>query len=436
MGAADDEDLPHLLQFLYNCPVGLVDFAADGAISLINPVAMQLLHAASKTPFVVNVLTALEGCAPELRNIIGAFAAPHGIVCDGHKIFIEAGAHDGSVEPKVLSCTVTKLSEQRFMACLTDISRQVAQERRLKQAETWFSTLLGDAEDFAVLTLDRAGRIESVSADLLQQIGIAEASVIGGTLDLFDAADPDDIGPLAEEMIAVARRDGWHLDERWIVQADGGRRRCQRLVVVQSGSDRADDGSILGFTAVLRTVAGPSFDSAKLRRLLRTDHLTGAVNRAHFFDVAERTFHACRRGGEPLSFLAIDLDRFKSINDTYGHATGDEVLKTIATTCRLALRSCDTFARLGGEEFVALLPGMDREPAMALADKIRRAVAALEIATPSGPLQITASLGSATLDPAVPNVAHLLAQADKALYTAKREGRDRVCAYDDAVVMA
>ncbi len=434
MGDERDDELSHLTQFLYTCPVGLVDISADGTVGLINPVAMQMLQEASGTPFVTNFFKALENCSPELRNLMEAFTAPRGTVCDSHRVFIRAGAYDGSVEPKVLSCTLSKLSSRRFMACLTDVSRQVTQERRLKQAETWFSTLLGDADDFSVLSLDQTGRIESVRPTLLAQTGLDEAAVMGETLDLFDAKNPDDIGPLANEMIAVARREGWHLDERWIRTADGGRRRCQRLVVVQSEGD--GDRRILGFTAVIRTVAGPSFDADKLRRLLRTDHLTGAANRAHFFEVAEKAFQSCQRANEPLSLVAIDLDCFKGINDTHGHATGDDVLKAVSKACQSVLRQQDTFARLGGEEFVCLLPGVGRDAALTLADRIRRAIASLEIGTASGTLQVTASLGTATLGPSANSVIQLLAQADEALYAAKKAGRDRVCEYDEAVVFA
>lgn len=429
-----EDELSHVMRFLYSCPVGLVDFAADGTIGLVNPVAMQMLQRASGTPFVANLFTAVERCSPELRNLALSFAAPRGTVCENHRMFIDAGSHDGAIEPKVLACTLNKLTADRFMACFVDVSRQVVQERRLKQAETWFSTLLGEAEDFAVLSLGEDGLIESVRPALLHETGLDEGAVIGGTLDLFDVPDRDDIGPAADEMISVARRDGWHLDERWIRQADGGRRRCQRLVVVQT--EHGGEGKVLGFTAVLRMVAGPSFDADKLRRLLRTDHLTGAANRAHFFEVADRAVKSCKRAGGTLSLLAIDLDRFKSINDSYGHATGDEVLKAVATICRAALRPADTFARLGGEEFVALLPGMGRDAALALANRMRAAFASLEVATPNGLLAVTASFGCATWGPSSSSMSELLAHADQALYAAKRAGRDRVCDYDEAVVLA
>ena len=434
MSEEADDELSHLRQFLYSCPVGLVDLAADGAIDLINPVAMQMLQDSGGTPFVANFFTAFEQCGHELRNLASTFEAARGTICDGHRIFVKAGSHDGSIEPKVLSCSLVKLSGERLMACLTDVSRQVAQERRLKQAETWFSILLGDAGDYETLILDQAGCIESVGPALLKQTGLDAKAVIGGTLDVFDDLENDDVGPLADEMISVARDDGWYLDERWIQDVDEGRRRCQRLVVVRK--DSAGDAEALGYMAVFRSVAGPRFDADKLRRLLRTDHLTGATNRAHFFEVADRTFQISKRSGEPLSLIAIDLDLFKSINDTYGHSTGDAVLTSVAATCRAVLRPVDTFARVGGEEFVALLPGVGGEAALALAERVRRAIATLEITTTSGLLQITASLGSASLGPSAANLASLLAQADQALYAAKRAGRDRVREFDDAIVLA
>ena len=422
-----EAELSDLTQFLYACPVGLVDFACDGAINLINPMAMQMMQGLGTQSFTLNFFSTLECCGPELRNLAETFSASRGMICDNHRIVISAGSVDGDVEPRVLACTLIKLSGERLLATLTDVSRQVAQERRLKQAENWFSTLLSRTEDFAVVSLDADGRIEDVKQAVLDQSGLTRAQVVGATLDVFDDPEPDDALPPTADLIALAQRDGWHLDQRWLRQADGGRRRCQRLIVVRIDAKGEGQGAVLGYTAVLRSVAGEGLDATKLQRLLRTDHLTGANNRAHFFEVAEREFRASLNTNRTIAVVAIDVDHFKSVNDTHGHGTGDEVLKAIAVTCAGSLRPGDTFARFGGEEFMVLLPGTDLGLAMAVAERLRAAVAALKLATPAGlPLRVTASFGCAALTPPVGTMTLLLDQADKALYAAKRDGRNRV----------
>ena len=424
MSDAPDGDLAAVMQFLYACPVGLVDFDIDGAIGLINPIAMQFLQVIRGSPFVSNFFDAIEACGPELRTLAAAFPDATGVVCDGHRIVVGAGSLDGRVEPRFLACTMIRLHDTRFMATLTDVSRQVAQEQRLRHAEAWLSTLLDESEDFAVLSLDPAGRIEAVSEPFLLKTGLARAGVLGQTLDVLERSDADEPRPTAGALIEKARRHGWHLDERWLRQADGSRQRCQRLIVVRTDDGVA--GEPRGFTAIVRTVAGQGFDAAKLRRLLRTDHLTGAYNRSHFFETAERLLQAGAAGRHPLSLVAIDVDHFKQVNDTHGHAKGDDVLRAIALACMGVLRPGDIFARIGGEEFAVLLPGLGLAGAVALAERLRATVAQVALDTATGPLRTTASFGCAEATLETTTVEALLGRADEALYAAKRAGRNRV----------
>ena len=151
MSHDEGEELAHLMQFLYTCPVGLVDFDRDGTIGLINPKAMQLLQPLAGTPLVTNFFSAFESCGPELRNMAQGFSARRGTVCENRRIVLQGLSGDEARDPAVLDCTVVKLSDARFIATVSDVSRQVAQERRLRQAEVWFSSLLDGADDFDVL---------------------------------------------------------------------------------------------------------------------------------------------------------------------------------------------------------------------------------------------------------------------------------------------
>lgn len=164
-----------------------------------------------------------------------------------------------------------------------------------------------------------------------------------------------------------------------------------------------------------------------LLRQARTDFLTGAANRQHFMETAERLWLRAQRDGAPISILMIDIDHFKRINDTYGHLAGDDVLRAFAAVCCDALRPSDLFGRLGGEEFAAVLPRADLPGAQEAAERLRAAVAALEPQTGGVRARVTVSIGVAQsagddrLDDAI-------ARADAALYVAKQSGRNRVAA--------
>ncbi|MEX0852427.1 MAG: GGDEF domain-containing protein [Bauldia sp.] len=155
------------------------------------------------------------------------------------------------------------------------------------------------------------------------------------------------------------------------------------------------------------------------------DSLTGVANRRAFFDSAERVFRRCRENGAPVAMIMFDLDRFKSVNDTDGHRTGDAVLRLFADTARGLLRPSDLFGRYGGEEFVVVLPNTTIDAAFVIAERVRRAFA--EACRPLDGLTIGATVSAgvaaggadATLD-------ETLIAADKAMYRAKTRGRNRV----------
>lgn len=164
----------------------------------------------------------------------------------------------------------------------------------------------------------------------------------------------------------------------------------------------------------------------KYARLASTDPLTDLPNRRFFEDNARIELERLRRFGGAMSLLMIDLDKFKLINDRYGHAAGDAVLKKFASRCKSVLRESDLFARIGGEEFVALLVGTDAAGAMLLAERVRANVADLRIRTAAGTIRVTSSIGVASVRAGDRSIAHALHRADDALYAAKRSGRNKV----------
>ncbi|WP_406697482.1 sensor domain-containing diguanylate cyclase [Singulisphaera sp. Ch08] len=166
--------------------------------------------------------------------------------------------------------------------------------------------------------------------------------------------------------------------------------------------------------------------NAQLAEMARTDGLTGLWNRRHFDEALQEGCSFMSRYGEPVSVVMVDVDEFKSYNDTYGHQAGDEVLRTIAAVLKFSARRHDTVARFGGEEFALLLLGADISAAATLAERLRLALEA----GPWANRPVTASFGVATAWPGSANPRELVKMADEALYLSKRQGRNRVTCYE------
>ncbi len=160
------------------------------------------------------------------------------------------------------------------------------------------------------------------------------------------------------------------------------------------------------------------------------DPLTGLWNRRVFYERLANEFARFRRYGLPLALLMVDLDGFKTINDTYGHRTGDAVLCQTASAMKAVLRETDIAARYGGDEFALILPGVDKTAGYAVAEKLRAAISQLEVPVASSDAEEsitgTISVGLASAQPTMGSHDELLEQADRALYRAKEQGRDRV----------
>lgn len=172
--------------------------------------------------------------------------------------------------------------------------------------------------------------------------------------------------------------------------------------------------------------------NAKLRVLSTTDGLTGVRNRAAFNDRLAEEFERARRYDHPLSLLLLDVDHFKSFNDTFGHPAGDGVLQEVVRLVAGAARGTDVVARYGGEEFAVVLPDTDFAGAMVLAERVRRAVANGDWVLRS----VTVSIGVATLSADAADPAALVREADVALYDSKRNGRNRASHGSGSVLLA
>ncbi len=165
----------------------------------------------------------------------------------------------------------------------------------------------------------------------------------------------------------------------------------------------------------------------RLELLSITDGLTKLHNHRHFQDELARAFEESQRYNRPLSLAMIDIDFFKKVNDTHGHAVGDEVLKAVARLYKDSVRSTDLVARYGGEEFAVLMPETELPDGCAFAEKIRALIESTPIQTQAGAIRATVSVGVASVpQPRIRNPKELIIAADKALYRAKKNGRNQV----------
>ena len=199
---------------------------------------------------------------------------------------------------------------------------------------------------------------------------------------------------------------------------------------------RLRDGDVVQFgpNAVYRYSLADADQEAMLQQLYDasvTDALTGAYNREHFDTRLTAELAYCRRHGTDLSLLMLDLDHFKKVNDTYGHPAGDTVLIELAKVIAIDLRIEDVFARYGGEEFAVILRGIGLEDAVLVAERFRENIERLQIKHEDYVIQITASIGCASLSCCEEwSSEQLIAVADRRLYAAKRGGRNRVVSQD------
>ncbi|HUG85297.1 MAG TPA: diguanylate cyclase [Euzebya sp.] len=224
---------------------------------------------------------------------------------------------------------------------------------------------------------------------------------------------------------------------RWLLEPAGSwlavplvsRGRTVGALVVTDQSVGAYDETLSDLAAAFVGQSVVAYENARLfsdvQRLATTDELSQLGNRRHFFDRGSHVFALGRRSGRPLAAAMIDIDHFKQVNDTHGHAVGDEVIREVAGRIRQQVRDVDILARYGGEEFALVLADAGTG-ALDVAERIRAAVANAPIDTAAGPVPITISVGVAVVAEDDTDLEALVSRADDALYQAKQAGRDRV----------
>jgi diguanylate cyclase (GGDEF)-like protein/PAS domain S-box-containing protein len=311
-----------------------------------------------------------------------------------------------------------------LLTCL-DITERMTLEGELATANSRFTAVVESAYD-GVVTVDQRENIKLFNKAAQEMFGYRLDDILGKKLttlvpERYHAHHGDYVDKFAASPIK-----GRQMFERGNIT---GVRKDGSEFPVEISIAKITVNGLVEFTAVVRDVSERARMMDELRIRATTDALTGLSNRRMFQEKSVDLLALANRHDHPLSAIMLDIDKFKTINDTYGHAEGDRVLKAIAVACNKVARESDVVARMGGEEFAILLPITSAEEAVGLAERLRIAVAENQYDHDwdgGEPIAFTVSAGIGEWDPADKKIDDVLNRADKALYRAKEGGRNRV----------
>ncbi|AMK12846.1 diguanylate cyclase [Pseudodesulfovibrio indicus] len=317
----------------------------------------------------------------------------------------------------------------RVVGTILDITEQVRTQEALRKEQLKL-TAMADASYDAFIMIDARGRILFWSPAAERMYGWTEKEAMGK--EIHELIAPVSYHEDAKAGIRRFAGTGTGPVMESIMEFDSVRKDGSILPVERSVSAFQVEGEYFA-VGILRDITERKRFLEELTRLARIDGMTGLNNRAYFTELAELELERARRQGHPLCLVMFDADRFKLVNDTYGHDVGDQVLVGLTGAVAESMRRTDILGRLGGEEFAALLVDTDLESARLVAEKMRKAAEDTTVTIQDGVVvDFTISLGIAEFSENVPDLEHLLRFADQALYQAKTSGRNRCVAHGDA----
>ena len=357
----------------------------------------------------------------------------------------------GILQQKAAEVYITENRIDEAIAILKQHYEEVKATRNSRLIAKWDSVLADAyrrkglpalAQLFATYVVDAGNQEENSEGRLLAFRVLSEVAKERGdfksALDYYEqyaAVDTAYLTDLSARHLAFQKVNHENLANK--LQVDSLNKQNHVLQLEKELTGKAVETSRLYIVLLIMTVLFIGLWAYRTKRsqlhfqtLARLDGLTGISNRPHFIAQAEKALDGSRRTGEHLCILLCDLDHFKQINDRYGHATGDFVLKRTVAACNVHLGKSDIFGRFGGEEFAFLLPACGPDDARRRAEQLRMAIAAIT-AHQSGTARanVSASFGIAATSESGHELGQLLAHADTALYEAKRTGRNRVVVY-------
>jgi diguanylate cyclase (GGDEF)-like protein/PAS domain S-box-containing protein len=327
---------------------------------------------------------------------------------------------DGTIMDVEISAKGLDLNGDLYLyASSRDLTPRKQAERALRESDARFRTIVETVNE-GVWTSDASFRITFVNRVMAEILQNPPDAILGKSLS--DFVDPEHRGLLVGQR--EQRRGGksgryeiglrnWHGNHVW--------------GIVSATPLIDEEGNFSGSIGLFSDISERKRLEDELKRLASTDPLTGITNRRKLLEQSADAFLRSRRYGAPLTFAMIDIDKFKDVNDRFGHDVGDDVLKMMSTACMNCLRATDVFGRLGGEEFGGLLVQTGPDGARELAERIRHTLETLVLETEHGQVRFTVSIGLSSYKDGDASVEDIIKRSDNALYAAKRSGRNCVC---------
>ncbi len=371
-----------------------------------------------------------------MRQVMGTkqtLQIEYEIVVNGEAPWFEA-----SISPMGDDCTL-------WVA--RDISERKQAEAALIQSEQAYRTLFENMP-IGLYRTSADGRILTANPALVNMFGCPDRSSLleRNAKDLY--ADPTSNDRFKSEISKRGVISAFEAEFRRNDQATFWAEDYAHVIYDKAGRTSYYEGSLINITDRKRAEdelrrANKSLEDthselqqmfAHEQILARTDGMTGLYNRRYFFELAAREFSAAIRYQRPLTIILFDIDGFKQVNDTFGHAMGDTLLIQVAQATATQVRDVDILARYGGDEFIILLPQTDAQQAFLIAERIRESIAAIHMETDNSPFIVTLSLGVAETihTPHDASVEDAIRRADKALYAAKQMGRNNTSIFTEA----
>ena len=397
-------------------PVGLMIFAEDGAIVLINTRMTELLTPLAGAAALGDAYRALAPLVPDLAARLKAFDRPSGVVIGLERVDLGHG------EQSAFCVSIRRHARGFNMAVLEDVSQQARQEEALRASDQLLRLSLNMAGIVSFRRDIQAGTI-TTGSDAQAMFGLGPDNPPVAEQDWRALLAPEDLERVVETTAAAYARQAPELriGYRYVHPTDGR----IRHVETRSQITYDDRGAPVSSVGVAIDVTDQREADAKVVHLAHHDALTDLPNRVLFRIRMEEAF-ARRRRGEPFALLCLDLDHFKAVNDTLGHAAGDDLLRQAAERMRAEIRETDTLARMGGDEFAIIQCGVSR--LVEIAGLGERLLAALKAPfdLDGRSAQIGVSIGVVPASDNTDDGEVLFRLADVALYRAKQEGRGRM----------
>ena len=410
------EQESHMRAVVDAAPAGIIVVNKDGLIDTFNPAAEKLFG-----------YLAVEMRQRSIKWLLPSIKlAGDGQQQGESEIESNACHRDGTNMQLSVSVNGTKIGGKPFFTCLvTDISRRKATEARLRDAESRYRELIETVQDM-VWTMDAEGRFTYLNRACTSIYGFAPAEMLTHYLHEYRSPDHPPVDRDAIEKLL----HGEESVQFETVHLDNDSK--PHFLSFSARSHKNTNGDITHISGTTRDITEQKAFQHQLSYHAEHDPLTGMFNRHYFQEELERTVARVARNGTDCALFYIDLDQFKYINDTLGHAAGDRLLVDIAALLSAHVRDGDLLARFGGDEFTLLLYNINKQDVLRAADNFRALCDDYRFAAEDKTFNITCSIGVVMIDDNVASAEEVLSHADLACHMAKQHGRNRATLYDPA----